>query len=186
MGLSATFFMLPLMLKANGWEKADWWKIYLTMLIAGALTMVPAAIFAEVKNKFREVMSLGVLVILSSFGLMAWARIEGSFPIFMVAVYLFFMGFNVFEPLFPSLVTRLTTEQTKGTASGVYNFSQFLGQFLGGVLAGLLYLNPLPFLPLALIFLTLIFLWRCLQFKNPQPRIKEEASLDQETQADPA
>ena len=43
------------------------------------------------------------------------------------------MGFNVFEPIFPSLVTRSTAEDTKGTAMGVYNFSQFMGHFFVGL-----------------------------------------------------
>ena len=55
------------------------------------------------------------------------------------------MGFNVFEPLFPSLVTRLTNPTTKGTASGVYNFCQFVGHFAGAAIAGTsFYITQLP------------------------------------------
>ena len=55
---------------------------------------------------------------------------------FVAALFLFFMGFNIFEPIYPSLVTRATTEETKGTAMGVHNFAQFFGHFAGATLAG--------------------------------------------------
>ncbi len=167
MGLTATFFMLPMTLKANGWERSDWWEIYLSLLVAGGLVMVPSTIFAEVKNKFRQVMVGGILMILLSFALMAWAWSSRDFVWLMVALYLFFVAFNVFEPIFPSLVTRLSDAESKGTASGVYNFSRFAGQFAGGLTAGILYHNDLPFLPLVLGAAALWFLVRALGFPNP-------------------
>lgn len=170
MGLSATFFQLPLLLKAEGWVKTDYWMIYLSLLGAGGLTMLPAVFFAEAKNKFKQVMTGGALAIFASWLVLAWGWPNRDFTVMMVSIFMFFMAFNIFEPIFPSLVTRFSGPETKGTASGVYNFSQFIGQFLGGVLAGFLYQTSGPVLAAVMTAATVLFLWRCLNFENPEPR----------------
>ena len=174
MGLSITFFMTPLLLREYGWAKADWWKVYLPMLFAGALTMIPAAIIAEVKNKFREVMIIGSILILATFVILFLGQSLHSFALNLTAGFLFFMGFNIFEPIFPSLVTRMTDPMTKGTASGVYNFAQFMGQFLGATLAGMLYVQYPAAIALVMIGLTLLFIRKTLSFPNPKPRKKTD------------
>ncbi|MCP3951369.1 MAG: MFS transporter, partial [Desulfobacterales bacterium] len=47
-----------------------------------------------------------------------------------------FTAFNTLEATLPSLITRVAPIANKGTASGVYNSSQFLGVFVGGALSG--------------------------------------------------
>ncbi len=170
MGLSAVFFMLPFTLRGLGLDKADWWKIYLPLLLVGGVAMVPAAIMAEAKNKFKQVMATGIATMLVAFGLLAWFWGEAHLVARLVAIFLFFMAFNVFEPLFPSLVTRLSTAESKGTASGVYNLSQFLGLALGSILAGLLYAQTLPYLAGALALVALAFGFALRGFANPPPR----------------
>jgi MFS family permease len=80
------------------------------------------------------------------------------------------MGFNVFEPIFPSLVTRSTTAETKGTAMGVYNFSQFIGQFVGATVAGALYVNNFLIFLLLLAVAEIWFFYLTLSFPNPEKR----------------
>ena len=140
-GLSSTFFLIPMILVQHGFERAEMWKIYLPMMLAGAVAMVLAAIFAEVKNRFREVMLFGIVLLLTSLVFMGLGQEQNRLIWFVAALYFFFMGFNVFEPIFPSLVTRSTTSETKGTAMGVYNFAQFIGYFVGATVAGALYVN---------------------------------------------
>ncbi len=180
MGLTVTFYHTPFVLKAMGLDKGEWWKIYLPMLLAGAVVMVPAAILAEVKNKFREVMLGGIVLMLASAGLLGFSWGTDHLALQITAAFLFFMAYNVYEPLFPSLVTRLSTPETKGTASGVYNFTQFFGQFSGGVVAGLLYTLNQPVLPLVMALTALWFGLRLLRFPNPEPRIKadKEAAVE--------
>ncbi len=166
-GLSATFFLVPLMMMEHGYERAELWKVYLPMLVLGGLTMIPAAIFSETRNRFREVMLFGIVMLLSSLLLLAVGRELDQMHWFLLAVFLFFMGFNVFEPIFPSLVTRLTTEQTKGTATGVYNFFQFFGHFAGALLAGALYHDHFLWLLGILAVLEILFFYATLSFPNP-------------------
>ncbi|MDX2470769.1 MAG: MFS transporter [SAR324 cluster bacterium] len=173
MGLSITFFMTPFVLKSWGLPKEDWWQIYIPMLFSGALTMIPCAILAEVKNKFREVMVFGVVGMGISFSILLYSWGGDNLTLKLTAAFIFFMSFNIFEPIFPSLVTRMSTKETKGTASGVYNFSQFAGQFAGAILAGSYFYNPTPVLPIFMLVMIAFFLSRALAFENPTPRKKE-------------
>lgn len=53
-----------------------------------------------------------------------------------MALLLFFTAFNLLEASLPSLVTKLTAPEVKGTAMGMFSSSQFLGAFAGGALGG--------------------------------------------------
>ena len=170
-GLSSTFFLIPMILVQQGFERAEMWKIYLPMMLAGAVAMVLAAIFAEVKNRFREVMLFGIVLLLTSLVFMGLGQEQNRLIWFVVALYFFFMGFNVFEPIFPSLDTRSTTSETKGTAMGVYNFAQFIGHFVGATVAGALYVNNYLIFLLLLAVAEIWFFYLTLSFKNPEKKI---------------
>ena len=170
-GLSSTFLLIPMILVQHGFERAEMWKIYLPMMLAGAVAMVLAAIFAEVKNRFREVMLFGIVLLLTSLVFMGLGQEQNRLIWFVVALYFFFMGFNVFEPIFPSLVTRSTTSETKGTAMGVYNFAQFIGHFVGATVAGALYVNNYLIFLLLLAVAEIWFFYLTLSFKNPEKKI---------------
>ena len=171
-GLSSTFLLIPMILVQHGFERAEMWKIYLPMMLAGAVAMVLAAIFAEVKNRFREVMLFGIVLLLTSLVFMGLGQEQNRLIWFVVALYFFFMGFNVFEPIFPSLVTRSSTSETKGTAMGVYNFAQFIGHFVGATVAGALYVNNYLIFILLLAVAEIWFFYLTLSFQNPEKKIK--------------
>jgi MFS family permease len=62
-----------------------------------------------------------------------------EFPILfvLIAMVVYFTGFNLMEALLPSMISRIAPLSGKGTALGVYSTSQFLGAFMGGPIAGL-------------------------------------------------
>tara|TARA_B100000945_G_scaffold315080_1_gene313680 strand:- start:891 stop:1376 length:486 start_codon:yes stop_codon:yes gene_type:complete len=155
-----------------GYERGELWKIYLPMMLAGALMMLLAAVFAEVRNRFREVMLFGVVLLLLSAFALGIGKEQNIVIWFVAALFLFFMGFNIFEPIFPSLVTRTSTAETKGTAMGVYNFAQFFGHFVGATLAGAMYLNNFGIFILLIVLAELWFFYLTLSFTNPEKSIK--------------
>ena len=169
-GLSSTFFLIPMILVEHGFERAEMWKIYLPMMLAGLVSMVLAAIFAEVRNRFREVMLFGILLLFCSLIAMGIGQEQDEVLWFIVALFFFFMGFNVFEPIFPSLVTRSSNTETKGTAMGVYNFAQFIGHFAGATIAGALYVNNFLIFLVLLAFAEIWFFYLTLSFPNPEKR----------------
>ena len=67
---------------------------------------------------------------------MGWS---GSIVWFGIGVTLFFIGFNMFEPLLQSFVSKFAKVHQKGTALGVANTFAYVGIFLGGVVGGWLY-----------------------------------------------
>ena len=58
--------------------------------------------------------------------------------LFIVGVVLFFIGFNMFEPLLQSFVSKFAKVHQKGAALGVANTFAYIGIFLGGLLWALL------------------------------------------------
>jgi MFS family permease len=56
--------------------------------------------------------------------------------VLLLALTVFFSGFNVMEASLPSLITKIAPPDAKGTAAGLYSSMQFIGIFAGGVVGG--------------------------------------------------
>jgi len=54
----------------------------------------------------------------------------------VIALWFFFVAFNLLEATLPSLISKVAPAASKGTAMGVYSTSQFFGAFIGGVVGG--------------------------------------------------
>ncbi|DAB39775.1 MAG TPA: MFS transporter [Sulfurovum sp. UBA12169] len=137
--MTMAFFIIPLVMTQNlteggfGWEKAELWKVYLPAMFFGLLSMGPAAVFGEKYGKGRQVFMISVVVIFLGFLAMGFA----SAPwVFILGVVLFFIGFNMFEPLLQSFVSKFAKVHQKGAALGVANTFAYMGIFLGGLFAG--------------------------------------------------
>ena len=137
--MTMAFFIIPVVMThpvtdgGFGWEKAELWKVYFPAMIFGFIAMAPAAIFGEKYGKGREIFMISVAVIFFGFLAMGFA----STPwVFILGVVLFFIGFNMFEPLLQSFVAKFAKVHQKGAALGVANTFAYTGIFLGGVLAG--------------------------------------------------
>jgi hypothetical protein len=60
--MTFAFMLIPIILtKIYSWELKDLWQVYIPSMIFGFLAMGPAAILAEKKGKFREVLVIGIL-----------------------------------------------------------------------------------------------------------------------------
>ena len=112
--------------------------------------------------------AVGVVLLLLSAFAMGIGQQQQVLLWFVASLFFFFMGFNIFEPIFPSLVTRTTTAETKGTAMGVYNFAQFFGHFAGATLAGALYINHFYIFILLILLAEFWFFYLTLSFTNPK------------------
>ncbi len=134
--LTSFFVAFPNRLAGLGVQLADHSWIYLLTMVAAVVLMLPMIIIAEKNRQHARVMLLGVLLIAAvqfSFGMF-------SFPLTLVvvAMVIYFTGFNLMEALLPSMISRIAPLSGKGTALGVYSTSQFAGAFLGGPVAGLI------------------------------------------------
>ena len=135
--MTASFVVVPALLSERlGLTLKSHSLLYLAVLVAGFLAMVPLIIRAErrgaVPMKRLAVVLLAVSqLLLALAGAQLWH--------FVLALLVFFTAFNLLEALLPSLVGRAAPAGTRGTAMGVYSTSQFLGVFVGGQMGGALY-----------------------------------------------
>ncbi len=132
--MAIAFFLIPLVLKNQfHLPLGEFWKVYLPAVIFGILAMGPAAVFGEKYNKGKEVFLISIAIIALSFILMGFAK---SLWLFGVGVTLFFIGFNMFEPLLQSFVSKFAKAHQKGAALGVANTFAYIGMGIGATLAG--------------------------------------------------
>lgn len=133
---TATFVVLPWMLKHHLGHHDGLWKVYLPMLVVAAIISVPSMILAETKGYMRSFF-LGAIVIMALV-MCVWGSQHSGWMV-LVGLQCFFMAFTVLEALLPSLTSKCAPVSGRGTAMGIYACSQYLGMFVGGTLGGIVY-----------------------------------------------
>ena len=132
--LYAMFVVVPPMLVHAGLALAEHWKLYLPVVLASFVFMVPAILYADRRNSSKPVL-LGAVALLAGAELML-GLMDAGIGALAVMMLAFFIAFNVLEALLPSLVSRLAPAEGRGVAIGVYNTTQTLGVFFGGLVGG--------------------------------------------------
>lgn len=165
--LMATFVVVPSALTHLNFEQAKHWKLYLPIMVASFILMIPGIILSH--GKYRKTIltfsgwSLILVQLFLAFSLNSFWGIAS-------VLLLFFTLFNILEASFPSMVTVLAPLGAKGAATGVFSTSQFLGVFFGASSAGAIsqWLGP-QYVPIfcALLILIWTFFIHSLQFPNP-------------------
>jgi predicted MFS family arabinose efflux permease len=165
--LTASFVVVPLLMRDAGLLPAEHWKVYLPVFIVSFAAIVPFVVLAEKKRKMKAVF-LGAIIVLmmSDFGLM---QFNTSLIGVIAFLCLFFCGFNLLEATLPSLISKTAPGDMRGTAMGIYSTCQFFGAGVGGALGGWCYGQygaPAVFLLCALAALS----WLMLSFGMKSPR----------------
>lgn len=133
--LTASFLAVPRLLAGTlQLGGGDTWRIYLPVLAASVVLMVPAILVAETRGRMKEVFIAAILLLAAS--LAALLLGGGRVDVLVAALIGFFTAFNIMEAMLPSLVTKAAPADAKGTATGVYSSAQFLGIFVGGAGGG--------------------------------------------------
>jgi MFS family permease len=132
--LMALFVQVPFMLRDNGVPAARHWLVYLPVLAASVVLMMPALWQADRPGRGKPVFVGAVAVLFAGQVLLALAG--ASLPMTLVALVVFFTGFNLLEATLPSLVSKFAPPAVKGAATGVYSSVQFLGAFVGAAAGG--------------------------------------------------
>ncbi len=134
MVMTATFLVVPLVVRDAGLLGPAHWKIYLPVLLVSVIAMMPFIILAERRRRMKPVF-LGAILALGLAQAGIWLFHQSLAGIVAMLV-VYFTAFNLLEAALPSLVSKLAPVARKGTAMGVYTSSQFLGAFLGGLFGG--------------------------------------------------
>jgi MFS family permease len=132
--LYAMFVVVPPLLVQKGLPLPEHWKLYLPVVLASFVLMVPAVLYADRRGGAKPVLLAAVLLLLGAEA--AFAAFGDGIAVLAALMLAFFVAFNVLEALLPSLVSRLAPAQGRGAAIGVYNTTQTLGVFFGGLIGG--------------------------------------------------
>jgi MFS family permease len=131
--LMAMFVAVPFELNDHV-SQAGHWKVYLGVMLASLLIMVPVMLLSE-RHHARKAAFVGAVgVIVVSELVLAFGA--GRFAATIAGLVLFFAAFNLLEAALPSLVSRTAPANAKGTAIGVYSSLQFVGTFVGASIGG--------------------------------------------------
>ena len=164
--MTFAFMIIPIVLtKTYNWELADLYKVYLPSMIAGILAMAPAAIIAEKKGKFKEVLIIGIIFFALAYYLIGASTTTTGF---IIGVVVFFIGFNMHEPIMQSLATKYAKVHQRGTVLGTFNSFGYLGTFIGGLVGGI-YLDKVGLDQIANIIVIISILWAILIITLPNP-----------------
>ena len=130
---SAMFAVVPsVLVHYLNMPVATHWKIYLPVVLASFIGMLPLIYIAEKKGKTKLIF-MAAIALLFVVQLGFWAFLTQ--PVMLVALLFgFFLAFNVLEASQPSMVSRIAPPAAKGAALGVYNTVQSLGLFTGSLL----------------------------------------------------
>ncbi|RXK11465.1 MFS transporter [Halarcobacter mediterraneus] len=164
--MTFAFMIIPMVLINNyEWQMSDLWKVYLPAMIFGFLSMAPAAIIAEKKGKFKEILALGIFFFGVSYLLIG---LSAGYILFIVGVVIFFIGFNMHEPIMQSLATKFAKVHQRGLVLGVFNACGYLGTFLGGLLGGIFF-EDVELTTIVYTIVVICILWIILIITMPNP-----------------
>ncbi|MEW6646349.1 MAG: MFS transporter [Pseudomonadota bacterium] len=134
MALTASFVVVPLVLRDVGFAPARHWLLYLPVMVLAITLAIPFIIVAEKKRKLKQVL-LGAIAALA-LAMLGMGVLGESLGAMALWLLLFFTAFNLLEATLPSLVSKFAPADARGTAMGVYSSSQFIGAFIGGAAGG--------------------------------------------------
>jgi MFS family permease len=134
--LMSVFMQVPFLLQADKLDISEHWKVYLPVMLAAFLLMLPLILFAEKKDKVKQVFMLSIILAVIAEIMLLFA--QQSLWSIGAALLVFFTAFNVLEAKLPALISNVAPLSARGTAMGVYSSVQFLGAFFGAAAGGAL------------------------------------------------
>jgi MFS family permease len=127
------FYIVPILLeKLIGTGQT--WEVLLPATAIGIAIMQISSRMAD-KGKESLVAFLSFIFIAVS-GL---CLLVENFRLIFIGTILFMCGYMSLNAVLPGSVTKLSTNNTRGGVTGVYNTVQYIGSFVGGILSGSLW-----------------------------------------------
>lgn len=133
--LTASFLAVPQLLEdILGLPSDTHWTVYLPVFLASVVVMVPMIVVGERRRRMKEVALAAIAALVLAH--VVFLAHPGSGIVVILALVIFFSGFNLLEATLPSLVSKAAPAEAKGTAIGIFSSAQFFGMFLGGTVGG--------------------------------------------------
>ncbi|MDD2640418.1 MAG: MFS transporter, partial [Arcobacteraceae bacterium] len=102
--------------------------------------------------------------------------LSSSDIIFVLGVVIFFIGFNMHEPIMQSLATKFAKVHQRGMVLGIFNSFGYFGTFLGGLLGGIFF-NKASLSAIVITIAVVCVLWIILIAFMPNPMKKQVAYI---------
>lgn len=162
--LSACFLVVPSLIQ--NLNENSTLTIYAPALLGSIPIMLLGAYLGEKKRIIKGLLITSILTLLISFTILSHAANSGL--ALSMALLLFFSAFGLGESFLPSLVSKTSPANTKGTAMGIFSSAQFLGAFAGAYFGGIL-LSETSTETLFLCMTGLCLIWATITIKMPSP-----------------
>lgn len=173
--MSAAFVAIPIILVGEmGFDGKNLWIVYALASLFGFVSMGMAGFLGDAKGHSKKLLLIGVVLFIAAY--LAFAFSKNS-TFFIVGVVLFFIGFNLHEPIMQSCASKFALSSQKGSALGVFNAFGYCGSFLGGVLGGY-FLHKFGITTLAIFYAVLSILWLALLSLLSDPKIFKNLYLE--------
>ncbi|MBR8461630.1 MFS transporter [Campylobacter sp. faydin G-24] len=165
---SIAFLAIPIVLvKELGYAQADLWKVYAISTSFGFVAMGFGGFLGDGKGFSKAILLVGVALFILSYSVFA---VSSTATFFIVGVVIFFIGFNLHEPIMQSCATKFAKSNQKGAALGVFNSFGYFGSFFGGVIGGHI-LHAHSFGILAVFCIVVCIFWFGLLCYLKDPRV---------------
>jgi MFS family permease len=166
MVMTANFVVIPGLLRDTAELPSQWhWLLYLVLLLGSFVIMLPFLFYGERRGRMKSVLLAAIISLAVAELCMVYSEALAAVA---ASLLLLFVAFNLLEAALPSLVSRLSPPQLRGTSMGVYSSSQFMGAFTGGALGGMM----LSFTGAQAVFLmsgVAALLWSTVVFSMREP-----------------
>ena len=174
---SIAFLAIPIILvKEYGYESGELYKVYTLGAVLGFLAMGLAGFLGDGKGLSKVILIAGTLLFALTYAIFVLSFTKF---LFVLGIAIFFIGFNLHEPIMQSTATKFVKSSQKGTALGVFNSFGYLGSFAGGAVGGYI-LHAFDFKTLAIVCVVLCVIWLVLLFSLNDPRIFKNIYLSPE------
>ena len=174
---------LLLMNVSNFMQKSDLSGIYAVATAFGFIAMGVGGAVGETRRITKQILIIGVSLFVASYGLFALSL--GHKPLFYAGVIIFFIGFNLHEPILQSMASKFSKVSQKGAALGIFNSFGYMGNFIGGIGGGAV-LNFYGLDALAAIVTALCIAWLVSLKWLDNPNIFKNVYLPADVNADMA
>ena len=165
---SIAFLVIPIVLVRDyGYESSELYKVYTLGAVLGFLAMGLAGALGDGKGLSKVILIAGTLLFALTYAIFALSFTKF---LFVVGIAIFFIGFNLHEPIMQSTATKFVKSSQKGTALGIFNSFGYFGSFIGGALGGYI-MHTFDFKVLAIVCVVLCVIWLVLLFSLNNPRI---------------
>ncbi|WP_069636817.1 MFS transporter [Campylobacter pinnipediorum] len=174
---SIAFLTIPIILVKNlGYPKSDLSTVYATSTLFGFIAMGIGGFIGDKKGMSKYILLIGVVLFISCYSVFSIAKTPF---VFIAGVVIFFIGFNLHEPIMQSCATKFVKTRQRGSALGVFNAFGYLGSSIGGILGGYI-LHEYGMFELAILCVIICLLWFIALLSMKDPRVFKIIELEKD------